>query len=209
MKDVEDIIVGTSDGARIETYYLSQGPLAVLLCHGKAFDRDSFIEYGKTLAHKGYSVGILNFRGYGRSTIGSLGSEAIEEDVAAVALELAKKGHGVVALGASRGGGAVLRAVSADPSRYLGIVTWSTVLVDASIAGSLGNIRKLFIVSAKEMMHDQTVFVYQHAPDPKILKEIPGTRHAQNIWNGPDRELIESQVFEFLKTIPIRPEASL
>lgn len=206
---MEDIIVTTNDGARIETYYLSQGTLAVVLCHGKAFNRDSFIEYGQTLANAGYSVAIPNFRGYGQSTVGSLGSDAIEEDVAAVTLELVHKGHKVVALGASRGGGAVLRAVSASPSRYLGIVTWSTVSVDESIARSLGTIRKLFIVSAREMMHDQTAFVYQHAPEPKILKEIPGSRHAQNIWNGPERELIESVVFEFLKTIPIYPVSPL
>ena len=203
MKYVEDIIVTTNDGARLETNYLPQGPLAVVLCHGKAFDRDSFLEYAQSLAKTGYSVAIPNFRGYGNSTVGSLGSDAIEEDVAAVTLDLLHKGHQVVALGASRGGGAVLRAVSANPSRYLGIVTWSTVSVDESIASSLGSIRKLFIVSEREMMHDQTVFVYQHAPEPKILKEIPGTRHAQNIWNGPDRGLIESLVLEFLETIPM------
>ncbi|PSR27038.1 MAG: hypothetical protein C7B47_09005 [Sulfobacillus thermosulfidooxidans] len=198
---MEEFIAKTSDGAEIETYFLPAGPLAVILCHGKAFDRDSFVEYGQTLREEGYTVAIPNFRGYGRSTVGQEGVDAIEYDVIAVAKELEAKGHPSVALGASRGGGGVLRAVALNPNQFRAVITWSTVAVSDEVASRLGNIPKLFIVSESEMMHDQTLAVYREAPEPKMLKQIPGGRHAQKIWQGPDRDLIEQYVREFLKAL--------
>ncbi|MHB1611097.1 MAG: alpha/beta hydrolase family protein [Sulfobacillus sp.] len=198
---MEDLVITTMDGAVIETYYSAQGKTAVILCHGKAFDRDSFVEYGDALAGQGYTVAIPNFRGYGKSTIGSLGSDAIEWDVLAVAGELTQRGHDVVPLGASRGGGGVLRAVARDPQQFKAVMTWSTVMVDAGVAASLGEIPKLFVVSAQEMMRDQTLSVFEWAPEPKVLREIAGSRHAQNIWNGPDRQLLENVVGEFLAVV--------
>ncbi|HBQ95042.1 MAG: hypothetical protein C7B43_07200 [Sulfobacillus benefaciens] len=200
-RKMEQFIAKTTDGAEIETYFLAGGPLAVILCHGKAFDRDSFVPYGKTLQDEGYTVAIPNFRSYGSSTVGSLGTEAIEQDVLAVATELRHRGKSVVALGASRGGGAVLRAVAKNPQQFRAVITWSTVAVPDEIASHLGEIPKLFVVSESEMMHDQTLAVFREAPEPRMLKQMPGGRHAQKIWEGPDRELIEQYVREFLKSL--------
>ncbi len=198
---MDQFIVKTEDGAEIETHYLSGGPLAVILCHGKAFARDSFIPYGQTLWEEGYSVAIPNFRGYGASTVGSLGLDAIEYDVLAVCQELRRRKKDVVALGASRGGGGVLRAVAKDPQQFRAVITWSTVAISDEMASRLGSIPKLFIVSESEMMHDQTLEVFREAPEPRMLKQMPGGRHAQKIWEGPDRELIEQYVREFLKSL--------
>lgn len=199
---MDEWIVRTEDGGTVETYFKAGGPVGVILCHGKAFDRDSFVEYGETLNQAGYTVAIPNFRGYGKSTTGSEGDDAIELDVLAVAKELNQQGYQAVALGASRGGGAVLRAAALNPAHFLAIVTWSTVAVPDSTAAKLGGIPKLFIVSESEMMHEQTLAVFRAAPEPKILKQIPGGRHAQKIWQGPDRSLIEGEVSAFLGALP-------
>lgn len=198
---MEDITVQSEDQASIATYLLPGGTLAVILCHGKAFDRDSFVDYGQALHAQGYTVAILNFRGYGRSTVGTQGPDAIAYDVLAVAGMLKARGHECVALGASRGGGGVLRAVALNPESFRGVITWSTVAVDDAVAQKLGHVPKLFIVSEKEMMHEQTMAVYHKSPDPKWLKEIPGGRHAQKIWQGPDRDMIEQDVRMFLKSL--------
>ena len=200
-REMDQFTAKAADGAEIETYFLQGGPLAVILCHGKAFDRDSFVPYGQILQDEGYTVAIPNFRGYGSSTVGSLGVDAIENDVLAVSQELENRGKKVVALGASRGGGGVLRAVAKNPQQFRAVITWSTVAVSEEIAGQLGPIPKLFIVSESEMMHDQTLEVFREAPEPRMLKQVPGGRHAQKIWEGPDRELIEQYVREFLKSL--------
>ncbi len=195
---MEDFTVRTQDGAEIETYIEEKGPLAVILCHGKAFDRDSFVEYGQALAAKGYTVAIPNFRGYGQSTGGTEGPDAIELDILAVAEKLRSQGHHSVALGASRGGGGVLRAVARDPEGFHGVITWSTVGISSQTAQALGAVPKLFIVSEDEMMHDQTLSAFHDAPEPKELKQISGGRHAQKIWQGPDRAVLEKMVEDFL-----------
>ncbi|MCY0909552.1 MAG: alpha/beta fold hydrolase [Sulfobacillus thermotolerans] len=206
VKLMDEFTVVAADGARIETYFATGGKVGVILCHGKAFDRDSFVEYGETLQQAGYTVAIPNFRGYGASSVGSEGPDAIELDVIAVASELRSRGHHVVALGASRGGGGVLRAAALRPELFAALITWSTVAVPDATAVRLGTMPKLFIVSESEMMHDQTLAVFRIAPEPKTLKEIPGGRHAQKIWQGPDRSLLEAEVSAFLATVSAQQE---
>jgi pimeloyl-ACP methyl ester carboxylesterase len=198
---MQELVVTARDGGQIEAYWLEGGRTAVILGHGKAFDRDSFVGYGQSLQALGYAVAILNFRGYGHSTSGTEGPDAIELDVLAVAQALWEQGKKPVALGASRGGGAVLRACAAQPSLFQAVITWSTVRVDDQVAQGLGTLPKLFIASESEPMRDQTLAVYQAAPEPKLLHWMPGGRHAQKIWEGPDRARLEQVVADFLASL--------
>lgn len=195
---MESFVSVARDGAEIESYYWPGGPVAVLLCHGKAYDRDSFVAYAEVLAGNGYAAAALNFRGYGGSRTGSGGADAIGLDVEAVAKQLRDRGHLVVALGASRGGGAVLNAAVDAPDVIAGLITWSTVAIADDRARRLPRIPKLMIVSAREMMRGQTLSVYEASPPPKTLVEMEGGRHAQQIWLGPARAELEAHVAAFL-----------
>ncbi|MCY0884572.1 MAG: alpha/beta fold hydrolase [Firmicutes bacterium] len=195
----EELMVETEDGGRVAVTVWEGRDPAVILCHGKAFNRESFLPYGAELAAAGRAVAVLDFRGYGSSTAGQAGPDAKELDIVAVARWLAAHGHPrPVALGASMGGGAVLRAAARAPEVLGGFITWSTVQVDPALAPAWGALPKLFVVSEREMMHDQTLAMYTAAAEPKRLVEIPGSRHAQQILAGEEAPRLKAAVAEFL-----------
>ncbi|MDA8195383.1 MAG: alpha/beta hydrolase [Thermaerobacter sp.] len=201
METTREWRIHTRDGAELEARWWPGGPTTVLLCHGFRFDLESFTGFAGMLADQGYSALAINFRGYGRSTVGEAGPEAWALDVAAAAERIRDEGRAVVALGGSRGAGAVLTAGASHPG-WRALITWSTVPVEPTVARQLGPYPKLLVVSREESLHQATLDVYRAAPEPKTLVEFDGDRHAQNIWFGPDRQALEAVVLKFLRELP-------
>ena len=194
--------VDSRDGGRVAVTLLPGGEPAVILCHGRVYDRESFLPFGEELQAAGYTVAVLDFRGYGTSLAGSAGDDAKELDVLATAEFLQRSGHSrVVPLGASMGGGAVLRAVAARRDLFTAMVTLSTVAVDLDLAAAWGNLPKLFVVSRDEPMHDQTAAMFEAAAEPRRLFELPGSLHAQQILQGPDAASLQQAVTDFLASL--------
>ncbi len=194
------VTVASEDGGEVEFYWLAGKAPCVVLCHGKAFDRDSFLPLAEELQAREHAVAVLNFRGYGASRPGAQGLEARWWDVLAVASWLERGGYGkTVGLGSSMGGGAVLRAVAERPEQFRGLIMWSTVPVDKTLASRWGALPKLFVASENEPMKEQILNMVQIAPEPKSVLWIPGVRHGQALLTGPDANRVRAAVVNFLQ----------
>ena len=193
--------VPTADGGRVVVTAVGDGGPALLLCHGQAFSRESFLAYAQDVSSSGVTAAALDFRGYGDSQAGSDGLGARDLDVLAVLGWLAALGHApVIALGASMGGGAVLRAALREAAVFEGgLITWSTVAIgEIRPDSAFGTGPKLFCVSADEPMHQQTIAMHAAAQSPKELVVLPGSGHAQQILSGPAAPLLKAAVSKFL-----------
>lgn len=115
----KEVSFPTADGGTVfADLYAASSPDAVVLAHGAAFDKASWVPFATWLAGRGHQVLAIDFRGHGRSMAGA-DSHALFEDVLAAVRYLHNLGVARVSvLGASMGGGAVAEAtVHAAPWR--------------------------------------------------------------------------------------------
>jgi pimeloyl-ACP methyl ester carboxylesterase len=168
----------------------------VVLTHGALLDT-ARSPVATWLTGRGRQVLAIDFRGYGRSTVGT-DSYALFEDVLAAVRYL--HGHGVTriaVLGASMGGGAVAEAARrAAPGEIDRVVLLSPVPIPhpEHVRGPA-----LFIASQDEPMVAQVTEEYRRAPEPKRLVLLPGTAHGQNIFATEQAERLRTTVAEFLE----------
>ena len=188
----------TADGgAVVADLYAARGSDAVVLAHGAAFDKASWVPFAIWLASRDHQVLAIDFRSYGRSTPGT-DSHALFEDVLGAVRYLHGRGVTRVAvLGASMGGGAVVEAaVRAAPGEIYREVLLSPVPIadPEHLPGPV-----LFIASQDEPTVAQVTEQYRRAPEPKQLILLPGTAHAQHIFATAQAERLRLAVAEFLE----------
>lgn len=195
------VTVQTGDDGQIQAYWHASGPRTVLLAHGRVYDAGSFVEYGNVLAENGFGVLRLNFRGYRGSLAGIEGLDARHLDVLGAARWAKARGaEKIVALGASMGGGAVFRAAAEAPELFDGLVGWSPVPIQRAWAQVLP-VPKLVLWSAEEAMAAALTFYFQELADPKEQEVLPGSGHAQQIWDGPYRDLLVRRTSRFMEAV--------
>ncbi len=198
VRDVwEEVRITTGDGGEVQAFWRVGMKPALLLAHGRAFDAESFQEFGDLAHESGHGVLRINFRGYHASMAGSAGPDARDEDVLAAASWLRQHtGHPTIALGASMGGGAVFRAATREPHLFWRLVGWSPVPIPAELASSL-TMPKLVVWSADEAMAPALQTYAHELPEPKTLHVFPGNAHAQNLWGGPHQSALTQRVLAF------------
>jgi alpha-beta hydrolase superfamily lysophospholipase len=76
MNNASTLQIPTEDAGHVAATVVRGSPLAVLLCHGRAFDRESLLTYASELAAAKLTVAALDFRGYGKSVGGTEGPTA-------------------------------------------------------------------------------------------------------------------------------------
>jgi pimeloyl-ACP methyl ester carboxylesterase len=187
----------TADGGTVSAdLYGERGREAVVLAHGAAFDKTSWRPLAVHLAAHGYQVLAIDFRGYGRSRAGT-DKDALFEDILAAVRYLGREGAPRVAVvGASMGGAAAARAAAAaKPGEIDRLVLLSPAPVadPERLKGRL-----LFVASRDEPNAERVRELYRRAPEPKRLLELPGSAHAQRIFDTDQAELLRTAILEFL-----------
>lgn len=135
--EYEDIAIVSADGVRLHGWYLrapgeSRG--TILHLHGNAGNVSTHLPNVFWMPEAGYSVLMLDYRGYGRSG-GSASIEGALRDVDAALAWLAARPevrtHGMAVLGQSLGGALAVHAVAHSPHR--GLVR--AVILDSAFSG--------------------------------------------------------------------------
>jgi pimeloyl-ACP methyl ester carboxylesterase len=193
----EEISFPTRDGGQVQGHLYGDGPHAVVLAHGRVFDKESWQILAGQLSDRGLRVLALDFRGYGRSTPGTE-EKALWLDVLGAADYLRQRGaQRVSALGASMGGGAVGRACVESPE---GTFDKLILLAAAPIADPdrMKADSLLFVVSREERMLPRVRQQFDLAPEPKRLEILEGSAHAQHVFHTDQAEALTNLIIDFL-----------
>lgn len=189
----------TADGGTIHAELYGAGSHAVLLAHGRIFNKESWEPLARRLEAAGYQVLAIDFRGYGDSTAGSDGNVLEQDIVGGLRYLREERNAGAVSvIGGSMGGGASARAaILAAPGQIEALILLSAGSVDTP--GRLHAGRILFIASEDEAMTPGIRDQHAQAPDPKKLVLLPGAAHAQHIFKTDQAEPLTEEILRFLE----------
>ena len=195
--DFREVSFPTADGGTVYANRYGDGERAVVLAHGKVFNKESWHAQAQHLAAEGYQVLAIDFRGYGRSTAGSEGN-ALDEDVLAAVRYMHEQGSkSVSVIGGSMGGSAAARAATqAKPGEIDKLVLLSPVPIanpEAMRAHTL-----IYIASRDEGLTPRIRAQYQAAPEPKQIELLPGSAHAQHIFKTDQAEVLMQTILRYL-----------
>lgn len=158
------------------------GDRGVVLAHGAAFDAASWTEQAELIAGQGFTV---------------VAVEDISPDAIAGAVQdLRAEGIDDVALiGGSAGADAILRLAAEQPALPDQLI----LLSPNSVVDGLGDEPKLFIASEDESVADVSTQLAEAGPgadNEAVL--LPGSAHAQNIFDTDQREKVEQLIVDRL-----------
>lgn len=195
----------TSDGGLIYAREYGSGPRGVVLAHGGRRNKESWHEQAQALVAAGFHVLAFDFRGFGKSS----GPGQANPDTAPLQLDVLAaiswlRAHGarkIDVIGASMGGSAAGAAVIASPP---GLVH-RLVLLAAAPDGDAAKLKcpSLFIVARDDANGDGPRLPgiraqYARAPQPKRLVIVPGTAHAQFLFETSQRARVMREIMTFL-----------
>jgi len=210
LKTGEDISFITADGLTLKAWFVkptvTSNNIAVLFAHGNAEDRSGGIGIAQALAHLGYSVLLMDYRGYGGNP-GHPSQAGIALDASAAAGWLHDHGFPAsrtVYVGESLGTAVVTQLAASDPPAALLLRSpftslsavvdgWvpllGTVIVDRfDTLGYLPKIRVPVTVlcgSADTMVPaSQSRTVADHVSDLYRFVELPDVGHNDDVWEG-------------------------
>jgi pimeloyl-ACP methyl ester carboxylesterase len=201
----ETVSFPTEDGGVVFADLYGSGERGVVLAHGARFNKESWSDQAHQLVAAGFQVLAIDFRGYGKSHgpgDADPMNAPLQLDVLAAVRYLHKAGAKSVSIvGGSMGGGAA---------------------GDASIASQPGEIDRLvFLGSAPngpaEKLKSPSFFIvargdtsgdgprlpgiraqYEKAPQPKKLIILPGTAHAQYLFQTTLAKRVMREILRFL-----------
>ncbi|MDQ3164905.1 MAG: alpha/beta hydrolase [Actinomycetota bacterium] len=159
------------------------GAYGVVLAHGAAFDAASWKQQATAIADQGATV----------IAVENISPEAIRDTVE----QLQDDGISDVALiGGSAGADAILELASQEPDLPDQLVLLSP---NGTVEG-LGEEPKLFIASEDESVADVSTELAESAPgDENEAKILPGSAHAQNIFDTDQAEPVLDAILERLE----------
>lgn len=124
------------DAAALDADHPPELVPGVIVVHGTAASQRIMLGYAHSLAASGYGVMLLDIAGHGGNVV-PLSPDAVQEDIDRAYRELVRQPEvdatRIGLIGHSLGGGAVLRAASAQPDRYLATVAISAVPAPVSV----------------------------------------------------------------------------
>jgi fermentation-respiration switch protein FrsA (DUF1100 family) len=223
--EAEDVEPVAEDGVRLFGWWIKgDGKRAILFFHGNAGNAADRLDRAKILHDLfGLDVFLVDYRGYGRSG-GSPSEAGLERDARAIYDAAAGRGFSaerIVAFGESLGsavavglaaerscGGVILEtpflSIRAMARRHYPFVPGAFIRTRFDNGARIGSIAapKLFLVAERDEIvpPEQGLRLFELAPPPKTLYEIPGAGHNDTYVTGgePYWEAIRS----FLATLP-------
>ena len=179
--DFREVTFEASDGAAVYANLYGKGDSAVVLAHGRAFNKESWDAQAKELVKSGLLVLAIDFRGYGKSA-GNGGYDAMHADLLGAVRYLRKNGARHVSIvGASMGGGAAAQASVRSSDGEIDRLILLAGVPPTEPAKLKG--RKLFIVSREDGFAPAIQKAFEQVPEPKQLVVLEGAAHAQHLFN--------------------------
>ena len=200
-RDWREVRFPSSDGGMVSADLYGEGEHAVVLAHGRIFDKESWRPLALKLAGEGFVALPIDFRGYGASTAGT-NEAALHRDVLAAISYLQGQGNQKISvIGGSMGGGAAARAaVESEPGAVHRLILLSPVPIEKPEAIRADAI--LYVVSREERMYALIQRQYERAPEPKRLEVLEGDAHAQHIFKTELGGALEELILDFLSDLP-------
>lgn len=194
--DFREVSFAASDGSTVYANLYGEGDQAVVLAHGRAFNKESWDAQAKDLVQAGLRVLAIDFRGYGKSS-GEGGYAAMYADVLGAVRYLHKNGaQRVSVVGGSMGGGAAaLASAKSDPGEIERLVLLAAA--PPSEAPKLKG-RKLFIVSRGDGFASDIQQAFEQAAEPKQLVLLEGSAHAQHLFATDQGPQVMQLIRDFL-----------
>ena len=199
----KQVSLPTQDGGLVYADIYGDGERGVVLAHGGRFDKESWKPQAEALAHAGFRVLAIDFRGHGQSHGGkplASGDDGYRFDVLAGVDYLRKNGAKTVsAVGGSFGGSAAAEASEAEPGAIGRIVLLGA---SADNPEKLQG-RKLFIVARDDANSEglrlpKIRASYDRTSEPKQLIVLDGSAHAQFLFQTDQGERVMREILRFL-----------
>lgn len=193
----KDVTFPTADGGTVDADLYGTGTKGVVFAHGAIFNKQSWAPLAKRMAARGFRALAIDFRGYGRSHAGS-DPNALDQDVIAAVRWLHAQGvKSVSVVGGSMGGGASGKAATeVKPGEIDKLVLLSPMPIRNP--GDLHANSILYIASRNEGLAPTVRSQYERAPQPKKLVLLPGSAHAQNIFDTAQAQHLSDTIVNFL-----------
>lgn len=191
----------TDDGAQISADYFEGGPHAVLLAHGKVYDKASWAgEIPELLAH-GLSLLAPDFRGYGAS-VGPEAADGYARDITAGVAFLRQRGARAVSIiGGSMGAMAAAEAViGGRVEDILALI----LLAPRKISQPVGCYTRkvLFITTDNDTATAVAAKQQLISPDTTSLTVLDGDWHGQRLFTSPHRDRVLRMIKDALPADP-------
>jgi len=201
----------TEDGGVIFADLYEGGDRGVVLAHGGRFTKESWQPQARELAAAGFQVLAIDFRGFGKSN-GPGDSDFFKApfqlDVLAAVRYLHAAGvKSVSVIGGSFGGSAAGDAsIASQPGEIERIV-----MLGGAPNGPAEKLKSasLFIVAKDDRSGDGLRLPgiraqYEKAPKPKKLVVLPGSAHAQFLFQTTLRDRVMREILGFLHERPMQ-----
>ena len=196
----EAVSFNTEDGGVIHADYYPSGELVVVLAHGAVFNKESWRGLGEQLIANDIGALAIDFRGYGQSAGGSRSNDRFEDILAAVRYLHQRGIKQVAVLGASMGGGIAGNAAThAQAGEIAGLILLSPTPVSNPERMKAGSF--LYIASESEAGVATIKAQYQQAPDPKQLKLLKGSAHAQHVFKTAEGDTLTKTIIRFMTSM--------
>lgn len=201
----ERVTLTAADGAVIYADLYGEGDRGVVLAHGGQFNKGSWRLQAERLARAGFRVIAFDFRGFGQSHgpgDSDMYSAPMRLDVlAAVDYLRAKGAKRVAVVGASFGGDAAVDACIASPAGTI----QRLILLAAEPDGDAKKLKVplLFIVARDDTNGSGPRLPrirawFEKVPQPKQLIILPGSAHAQFLFQTDQGERVMREMIKFL-----------
>jgi alpha/beta superfamily hydrolase len=195
------VILATRDGGTVHGDLYGSGRRGLVLAHGGRLTKGSWAKQVPELLGAGFRVLAIDFRGFGESRAGEPADPAHHFDVLAAVHYLRKEGATTVAVvGGSFGGVAAAAAAVAEPGSIDRLVLLGATPEppDEKLVT-----RKLYIATRDDanaaglrLPGLQTHFA--KAPEPKELIVLPGSAHAQFMFDSDLAPRVMREILRFL-----------
>lgn len=167
-----------------EALVWGEGDYGVVMSHGAAYDAESWRPQAERIAENGMVA---------------LAVEDNSAESLAAAAQYLDDQHdlnGVALLGASAGGQTAVQAAANNANTFDQLLLLSPAGGDVS---QLGNIPKLFIYSEEEGLADSIRQMARQASDPVKIVTVPGSAHAQAIFDGSNADRAMQAIIDRLE----------
>jgi len=208
---LEEIHVTAEDGVRLSgNLYSGSQELAVVLAHMGIADQESWASFAIAAAERGMTALTFDFRCFGQSECGSLGSAEYLHayDIRAAIHVLRERGfERIVCMGASMGGTACLNAALEERLEGLAVIaSTAPTNMHAQYPQDLVNptMPKLFIVTEQDrytQVVSATSFLYEQAPEPKLFVSLPGSSHGTELFRTAYADEFHNLLMGFLEDV--------
>lgn len=193
----DEVSFPTADGGEIHALLWGDGDHGVLLAHGKVFDKESWSPLAPRLAGAGYTVLAIDFRGYGQSRAGTEGGKLYLDVIAGISHLESIGANRISVVGASMGGGAAARAaVEVEGGEIDRLVLLAPAAIPKPEDMHANQI--VYVTAEGDPSLDRTRALFARAPEPKSLELVPGTAHAQHLFETEHAEALITAILAAL-----------